>query len=191
MKGVVRTRVGYAGGAKTDPTYYSLGDHTETIQIDYDPIQISYAELLDVFWDSHNPAYPAYSRQYMAIVFYHNEEQERLAIETKAREEAQTGGKVFTEIQPYSNFYLAEDYHQKYRLRLDRELMGEFDAMYPEGRDFVDSTAATRLNGYTAGYGDLATLQEELDSYGLSQEGRRKLLELAAVFFGGPDGEVC
>ena len=52
---MVRTRVGYAGGMKINPTYYDLGDHTETIQIDYDPAKITYEKLLDVFWDSHNP----------------------------------------------------------------------------------------------------------------------------------------
>lgn len=114
---MVRTRVGYAGGTTQGPTYRSLGDHSETIQIDYDPTEISYAELLDVFWDSHNPAYPDHSRQYMSIVFYHDEVQKRLAMETKARQEVRAGSQVFTEIVPYTEFYLAEDYHQKYRLR--------------------------------------------------------------------------
>jgi len=52
---VIRTRVGYAGGSTNNPTYYNLGDHSETVQIDYDPTRISYEELLEVFWDSHNP----------------------------------------------------------------------------------------------------------------------------------------
>jgi len=71
--GVVRTRVGYTGGSTKNPTYHSLGDHTETVQIDYDPTQISFEELLDVFWDSHRPTQRAWSRQYMAAVFFHNE----------------------------------------------------------------------------------------------------------------------
>ncbi len=67
---MVRTRVGYAGGTKRNPTYYNLGDHTETIQIDYDPTYVSYRELLDIFWESHDPAARPWSRQYMAVVFY-------------------------------------------------------------------------------------------------------------------------
>lgn len=71
---MIRTRVGYAGGSKENPTYYSLGDHSETIQIDYDPTQISYGQLLEVFWNSHNPTYEPWSRQYMSIIFYHSED---------------------------------------------------------------------------------------------------------------------
>ena len=81
----MRTRVGYAGGEKKNPTYHSLGDHTETIQIDYDPKQISYAKLLEVFWRSHDPLSRSCSRQHKAAVFYHNEEQKRLATETRDR----------------------------------------------------------------------------------------------------------
>ena len=114
---MVRTRVGYAGGAKANPTYYALGDHAETIQIDYDPTRISYEELLNVFWESHNPTSPSWSRQYMSAIFYHNEEQQRLAQDTKARQEAKLGTKIYTEIVPYTQFYLAEDYHQKYHAK--------------------------------------------------------------------------
>ncbi len=53
---MIRTRVGYAGGSEENPTYYDLGGHTETVEIDYDPTRISYEELLAIFWDSHNPA---------------------------------------------------------------------------------------------------------------------------------------
>jgi len=188
---VVRTRVGYAGGTTKDPTYHNLGDHSETIQIDYDPTEISYAELLDVFWDSHNPAYPAHSRQYMSIIFYHDEVQKRLAMETKARQEVRAGSQVFTEIVPYTEFYLAEDYHQKYRLRQVPELMEEFSVMYADKSDFVASTAAARVNGYIGGNGDLATLQEEMAGYGLSAAGREKLMRIAEGFLGQPDGQVC
>jgi peptide-methionine (S)-S-oxide reductase len=175
---VVRTRVGYAGGTTKDPTYYNLGDHTETIQIDYDPTQVSYGELLDVFWDSHNPVQRPWSRQYMSIVFYHNDEQKRLAMETRDREAVKIEGQIFTEIVPASEFYLAEAYHQKYRLRQVPDLMEEFSAMYPADVDFVDSTAAARVNGYLAGYGTSEALQAESSSFGLSPAGSKKLLDI-------------
>jgi peptide-methionine (S)-S-oxide reductase len=178
IRGVVRTRVGYAGGTTKNPTYYNLGDHTETIQIDYDPAQISYEELLDVFWDSHNPAQRPWSRQYMSIVFYHNDEQKRLAMETRDREAARIQGEIFTEIVPASEFYLAEAYHQKYRLRQVPDLMQEFSVMYPDNEDFVASTAAARVNGYLGGYGTVEALQTELSSFGLSPEGSKKLLDI-------------
>jgi peptide-methionine (S)-S-oxide reductase len=176
---VVRTRVGYAGGMTENPTYHHLGDHSETIQIDYDPTQISYRELLDIFWASHDPTGQPWSRQYMSIVFYHNKEQKRLAMETRDREAAKRGGRIFTEFLPATEFYLAEAYHQKHRLRQVPELMREFSAMYPDNEDFVASTAATRVNGYLGGYGTLETLQAELDSFGLSPAGRNKLLDMA------------
>jgi methionine-S-sulfoxide reductase len=178
---VVRTRVGYAGGTTAAPTYQSIGDHSETIQIDYDPAQISYEKLLDVFWDSHSPATRAWSQQYASIVFYHSEEQKRLATETRGHEEAGQGGPIYTEIVPFSKFYMAEDYHQKYRLRQTPELMEELQAIYTDDSDFVNSTAAARLNGYMGGNGTQATLQSELDLLGLSADGSQRLLEVAAT----------
>ena len=86
---MVRTRVGYAGGTKDNPTYHNLGSHSETIQIDYDPVQISYEELLRVFWDSHLPIFPPFSQQYKSAIFYHDENQQRLAEESKVRVEAE------------------------------------------------------------------------------------------------------
>jgi peptide-methionine (S)-S-oxide reductase len=177
----VRTRVGYAGGTTKDPTYHNLGDHSETIQIDYDPTQVSYEELLDVFWSSHLPVQQPWSRQYMSIVFYHDEEQKRLAIETRDREAAKLGAEIFTEIVPASEFYLAEPYHQKYRLRQVRDLMGDLRRIYPDDGDFVASTAAARVNGYLGGHGTLETLQAELDSFGLSPAASQKLLDIVAA----------
>jgi peptide-methionine (S)-S-oxide reductase len=167
---VIRTRVGYAGGTTKSPTYHNLGDHTETIQIDYDPTQISYEELLDVFWDSHNPTARPWSRQYMSIVFYHDEEQKRLAMETRDCESSRREGVIFTEIVPASQFYLAEDYHQKYRLRQVPEVEQVFRVIYPNDGDFVNSTAAARVNGYLGGYGTFEALERELESLDLSAE---------------------
>jgi hypothetical protein len=157
-----------------------LGDHSETIQIDYDPTQISYRQLLEVFWNSHNPIYEPWSRQYVSIIFYHSEEQKRLAIETKESEEARLGKHIFTEIVPFSEFYLAEDYHQKYYLRQEPALMAEFSAIYPAAEDFIASTAVARVNAYVGGYGELATLEKELGLLGLSEAGIKRLLEIAA-----------
>ena len=157
-----------------------MGDHTETIQIDYDPEQITYRELMDVFWKSHSPTSRASSRQYMSIVFYHDEEQKRFALGTRDREAANRNARIYTEVVPYTEFYLAEDYHQKYRLQHEQDLMGEFRRMFPYMTDFINSTAAARVNGYLAGYGTPQELEEEIDMLGLSQAGAKKLLELVA-----------
>ena len=170
--------MGYAGGASEYPTYHNLGDHTETIQIDYDPNQISYEKLLEVFWESHNPARRPWSRQYKAAVFYHNDEQKRLALESKDRVAARTKKKIHTEIIPFSKFYLGEAYHQKYHLQKHVDLMREFKSIYPETEDLVHSTAAARVNGYLGGHGSSAQLQGELDSLGLSPAAGDKLLKM-------------
>ena len=115
----------------------------------------------------------------MSIVFYHNEEQRRLAIDSKEREESQLGRSIVTEIITFSEFYLAEDYHQKYSLRQEADLVKELSAIYPDLGDFIDSTAVARVNGYVGGYGTLPTLEEELSSLGLSEAGKMRLLEIA------------
>jgi methionine-S-sulfoxide reductase len=178
---VIRTRVGYAGGTTTNPTYRNLADHAETVQIDYDPARVSYAELLDVFWRSHVPTGRSWSRQYMSAIFHHNDEQKRLAAETREREAMKRGGRIFTEILPFTRFFLAEDYHQKYRLRHEPDLMKEFRRMYPEGDEFVYSTAAARVNGYLEGYGTPERLQAEMRSLGLSPEGSKELFDIVAA----------
>jgi methionine-S-sulfoxide reductase len=180
LPGVVRTRVGYAGGTSSNPTYRNIGDHSEAIQIDYDPTRISYAELLDVFWASHTPTSRPYSRQYMSIIFFHDDEQKRLAEASRERVAAGADGEIFTEIVPYDRFTLAEGYHQKYLLRQIPELADEFTALYPDLADFVDSTAVTRVNGYVGGHGSLADLEAEIDALGLSLEGQEKLREIVS-----------
>jgi peptide-methionine (S)-S-oxide reductase len=175
----VRTRVGYTGGTKEDPTYYSLGDHTETVQLDYDPSRLTYEELVEVFFASHDASYRSYKVQYMSAIFFNDPEQERIAREVKARVEKRTGQTLYTKILPASTFYLAEDYHQKYGLQGNRELFGEFSLMYPDIWDMVDSTAATRVNAYLYGYGSADQLQTELDGLGLSADGKARLLKVA------------
>jgi methionine-S-sulfoxide reductase len=170
--------VGYAGGAKKNPTYYSLGDHTETIQIDYDPGRITYARLLDIFWHSHQPDRKSWSRQYMAAVFYHTDEQKQLALQTRDREANRLQSKIYTEILPATTFYLAEAYHQKYYLRQVPELVKEFSALYPDLNAFIASTAVSRVNSYIGGYGSSESLLKVAASLGLSPTGSKRLFEI-------------
>jgi peptide-methionine (S)-S-oxide reductase len=154
-----------------------LGDHSETIQIDYDPAQISYEELLGVFWDSHSPTSRPFSQQYASVVLFHDKEQEMLAKQTKEAEADSRGQQLFTDIRPYSGFYLAEDYHQKYWLQQAPNLIEMFRVIYPEPADFVNSTAAARVNGYVGGNATLAELQIALEALDLPSEVREELLE--------------
>jgi methionine-S-sulfoxide reductase len=172
--------VGYAGGTTENPTYHRLGDHSETLQIDFDPSSISYKELLAIFWESHSPGSPSWSRQYQAAVFYHNDTQKRLALETADEVTARINGEVFTQVLPAGGFYLAEDYHQKYFLRRDPVLLTELTRIYPDTWDLVASTAAARVNGYVAGHGNRASLEAELNSLGLSPAGNKRLLGMVS-----------
>ena len=125
LKGVVSTAVGYTGGNKDNPTYEEVcagnTGHAEAIEVLYDPLQISYTELLNVFWRNIDPTtlnrqFADAGTQYRTAIFYHNEEQKRSA-ESSKREMEQSGihdDSIVTEITPASAFYKAEDYHQKY-----------------------------------------------------------------------------
>lgn len=175
MDGVVRTRVGYAGGTKERPTYHSLGDHTEVVQVDFDPTQTTYGVLLSIFWQSHNPTTKPYGRQYMSLILTADDAQQRQAELSRDQIEAQRG-KVFTEIKPLANFYLAEDYHQKYYLTRVPLLASELRAKL----SFVDSLVVARINGFVAGFGTKVMLEHELAEFGLSEDSARKLRAVVA-----------
>jgi methionine-S-sulfoxide reductase len=179
MDGVIRTRVGYAGGIEENPTYHSIGSHSETIQIEYNPDKVSYEELLDVFWAENSAYLSPYSRQYNSIIFYHDEEQKKLAQESYEKRRTDRPSTIYTEIILYTGFNIAELYHQKYYLQVQQTLLQDALKTHDDLEDFLFSTTAARLNGYVGGYGDSATLEKELDSYGLSDKGEKKLLDLA------------
>ncbi len=125
--GVVSTSVGYEGGYTPNPTYEEVctgrTGHAETVRVVFDPAQVSYATLLKVFWESHDPTQGMrqgndIGTQYRSAIFYHSPEQQAAAGESKAAYEkrlAEAGyGPVTTEIVPAGEFYFAEDYHQQY-----------------------------------------------------------------------------
>lgn len=176
MDGVVRTRVGYSGGSTENPTYRSIGDHTETVEIDYDPDKISYRKLVEFFFASHNPYGRSYSRQYASILFYQNEEELQTAREVKKELEDNSGQEIKTEFKEYEKFYLAENYHQKYNLQQHREYKDHFLANYSM-EEFINSTAAARVNGYLADRGTKEQLMEEITLLGLSEKLSIQLLK--------------
>jgi len=125
VKGVTGAAVGYLGGTFKNPTYQDVctgqTGHAEVVQVDYDPSQVSYEDLLKVFWESHDPTTlnrqgPDIGTQYRSAIFYHDAEQQAAALASK--EKLQSSGvykrPIVTEITPASEFYRAEDYHQQY-----------------------------------------------------------------------------
>jgi peptide-methionine (S)-S-oxide reductase len=125
VKGVISTMVGYSGGTLKNPTYKDVCSgrtgHAEVVEVEYDPSQVSYEDLLNVFWENHDPTQmnrqgPDIGAQYRSAIFFHTPEQEAAA---KASKEAldhsgQYKRPIVTEITPASEFYRAEDYHQQY-----------------------------------------------------------------------------
>ena len=123
LPGVVATTSGYTGGQKINPTYQevSAGDtgHIEAVQITYDPKQVSYEKLLEVFWRNVDPLdkggqFCDRGSTYTTAIFYQSEEQKKLAEQSKATIEKKLGKAVVTTIRPAATFYAAEDYHQDY-----------------------------------------------------------------------------
>ena len=125
LKGVESVVSGYSGGDVDNPTYEDVCSgstgHAEVCQIHYDPSEITYAELLTVFWQAHDPTTlnrqgPDVGTQYRSVIFFHNEQQKGMA--EKHKEKLDESGKwnhpIVTEISPYKNFYQAESYHQDY-----------------------------------------------------------------------------
>lgn len=125
VDGVVATTSGYTGGHKTNPSYEEVSaggtGHAESVQVMYDPQKVSYAQLLEAFWHNVDPTTPDRQfcdkgRQYRSAIFYHNENQQRLAEESKRRLDISKPFKeaIVTEIIPASAFYPAEEYHQNF-----------------------------------------------------------------------------
>lgn len=150
VDGVARTRVGYAGGTTQDPTYHALGDQSETFQVDYDPEVISYGDLLDVAFRSHNPNQQTRTTQYQNVVFAATEAQ-RSAIDSYLAVNGLDAAAIETRIEQLSRFYPAEDYHQKHSLRAKRALMEAFDAAGYDDEALRESPAGAKLNAEAAG----------------------------------------
>lgn len=125
IAGVTSTAVGFMGGKTENPSYEDVctdtTGHAEVVQIEFDPQAVSYEQLLDVFWRSHDPTQvnrqgPDVGTQYRSVVFFHSPEQEEIATRSKAalEREGRFRRPVATEIEPATMFYRAEEYHQRY-----------------------------------------------------------------------------
>ena len=126
LEGVISTISGYAGGKTKNPTYEEVSrgttGHTEVVQVTYDPKKITYEKLLDVFWRNIDPLTPNrqfcdIGSQYRSAIFYHDENQKRLAEESKKALSKRFKEPIVTEIVAYTEFYPAEEYHQDYYMK--------------------------------------------------------------------------
>lgn len=180
MPGVVRTRVGYAGGTKPQPTYREMGDHSETLQVDYDPARISFRQIIAAFWDNHKPGnINGYKgRQYQSLLFYADEEQEE-DIKLVLREMQESGRALpDTEIVPFTQFHLAEERHQKYYLKRYPHAIETLMPLFASHEEFNDSTIAARLNGLAKGYTSMERIKGDIATWKMKPEERDRLIQL-------------
>lgn len=135
VRGVVSTQVGFMGGKTQNPTYKEVctdrTGHAEVVEVTYDPSEVSYEELLDHFWNLHDPTTlnrqgPDSGTQYRSAIFYHDREQEATARTSKQKlqDSSRFNGKIVTQIEPASEFYRAEEYHQQYFEKTGKKACG-------------------------------------------------------------------
>lgn len=184
MPGVVRTRCGYSGGKADSPNYHDLKDHTETLQIQFDPKIVSYRRLLEIFWESHDYVTPI-KTQYKSAIYYLTAEQKAVAEETrdlviqgKLGQPKLHGQKILTSIEAATALHVAEIYHQKYTLQCNAEVIKHLK--FENRSKITDSILATRLNGYLAGYGNLQVFLNEVDEWVLPFHVKLHLLRVVS-----------
>ena len=123
VSGVIEVVSGYSGGHTENPSYRDVctdtTGHAEVVQVTFDPAKVSYEQLLDVFWQIHDPTQlnrqgPDVGDQYRSTIFFHGAEQERAAIASRDREQAKYARPIVTQIVPAPTFWRAEEYHQRY-----------------------------------------------------------------------------
>ncbi|AZN41868.1 peptide-methionine (S)-S-oxide reductase [Paenibacillus albus] len=180
IRGIIRTRVGYAGGTLDQPTYRQLGDHTETVEMDYDTRILSLENVLDIFWSNHNPVNinDYKGRQYQSLILYRDQNQLDVIQKVMKKREEQGKGKPDTELASFNRFYPAEDRHQKYYLKRYPSAIEELSKLFPSPQELTNATLAARLNGLAKGYTNLRTILDEIHTWPISEDEKGNLHQL-------------
>jgi len=178
--------VGYCGGKAKNPSYSDLKDHTESIEIDYDPSVLPIDDLLAAFWEAHSPTSRAYSIQYRAALFFSTPEEEALYTKSKREVEKKLGVTVHTAVTPYTNFSLAEDYHQKYYLRGKQAL---FSKLGYSDEEIINNPLACHLNALVSGNCSRDRALEIIEE--VKALGNTGLTEVASKFVNGSRQMSC
>ncbi|WJY27617.1 peptide-methionine (S)-S-oxide reductase MsrA [Sporosarcina trichiuri] len=178
LPGVLRTRVGFAGGTTEQPVYRNMGDHTETVEIVFRPSVISYEDLLHVFWENHYPNRDEYKgRQYISLIRYFSEEQKETIGRVKQEMEDRLGEPIETDIAPFASFTPAEEPHQKYYLKRYPKALEQLSALYPEESLLTPSAYAARLNGLVKSFGSKEELTIEIRTWPIPAADQTKLID--------------
>uniref|UniRef100_A0A7E4VBG6 peptide-methionine (S)-S-oxide reductase n=1 Tax=Panagrellus redivivus TaxID=6233 RepID=A0A7E4VBG6_PANRE len=183
LNGVVKTRVGYAGGTTPNPTYRAISDYTEVVEAQFDDSVVSYQALLDYFWKIHNPSIHR-KKQYQSAILYVDEEQKLLAEASLARVRAEKPD-IETYIAKLDHFYPAEDYHQKYWLRCQDQILSKLKLSDAE---IIDSPLTAKINAFLAGFDNYDVLHQLAEEYKLSDSVVKQVEEIARA---GGDPRAC
>uniref|UniRef100_A0A7M5UNR8 peptide-methionine (S)-S-oxide reductase n=1 Tax=Clytia hemisphaerica TaxID=252671 RepID=A0A7M5UNR8_9CNID len=168
------------------------------MQVDFDPTQTNYTNLLQLFWENHD-ATSRNKAQYMSAIFFHDEEQRELAEQTMLEHQKKVPRPITTKILPAETFYDAEDYHQKYLLRRHWKIFQSLNLSDPQ---VITSHVATRLNGYINGHGQMADLLNEIGAWKLNEKQEEMIRDAVAnvrcvggscssCYFDGVNGELA
>ncbi|GAE37165.1 peptide methionine sulfoxide reductase MsrA [Halalkalibacter akibai JCM 9157] len=157
-----------------------MGDHTETIEIDFDPDVIQVSELLTIFWGNHNSLRKEVyrGRQYLSLFLYRTEAQRKMALQLKENLEDKLNGVIQTEVSPFTHFYVAEDKHQKYYLKRFPKAYEDLLHLFESHQQFVNSTLVARLNGFVREFGTLQTIRTELEHWKLDEREYQVILKI-------------
>ncbi|TVY07130.1 peptide-methionine (S)-S-oxide reductase MsrA [Paenibacillus cremeus] len=180
LPGVIRTRVGYAGGTTPAPTYRMLGDHTETVELDFDPGLVSLEAILGLFWDHHHPPNinEYKGRQYLSLVLYRDELQQSIIFKVIEDRRREGKGRTETEIASFKGFYIAEERHQKYYLKRYPDAVRKLGPLYPTPEDLTNATLAARLNGLAKGFTNLTFVIQDIQKWPIDEDERATLIRL-------------
>ncbi|MBB6453173.1 peptide-methionine (S)-S-oxide reductase [Salirhabdus euzebyi] len=150
------------------------------MEIDFDSDIVTYEEILHEFWANHDAAKDRHykGRQYLSILLFHDQEQKGTAEKVKEEWEQKLKGEILTELQAYSTFHLAEEYHQKYYLKRFKKAVEAVQSIFSNHDAFVHSTIAARLNGFVKGFGKMDQLKEDVKTWGLPINDEQVLLNI-------------
>jgi len=180
-KGVWRTVVGYSGGQYESPSFEDPGDHVGVVMVEYDPLALSYGQLLDIFLNCCG-CRESSSFQCISRVFVKNEFERRLAQAAVSRYELRTGSENGVKATMYKTFYKAEKWCQKHFLRMFPPLMDELKHVYPDEDSLIQSTLATRLNGILGQWSlrefSASCFPDDFEFYDLSEYASKILMKV-------------
>ncbi|ODM95287.1 Peptide methionine sulfoxide reductase [Orchesella cincta] len=159
--GVIRVRVGFAGGTAGNPNYEDTGDYTIAVQVDFDPGKVKYVQLLDIFWNYHDIFLPSEIPENQSTIFYHSEKQQKTAESEKEKQQSKHEHEIMTQIKPFTTFIDSEDEKQHFVLQSTKDLYKKLEKNLPRSQ-LAHSHLACRLEGYVSGYGKPEDFDKEI-----------------------------